>query len=160
MRRMVLPLLAGVLVACVAPPGAMARAQEAAQELNLDARFGRTELAMDRVAPAARDEFAVHHRAWGTSVRVADVELVGMRAKGQRSVEAIVRVAWYRPDQQELRVTTLKQGWRDKDGWQLVAEQRLEGDVGLLGEPVVYETPREEAAPAQFPTIRLGGGVE
>jgi len=160
MRGMAFCFLAAALAACAAPPGAMARAQEAAQELNLDTRFGRTELAMDRVAPSAREAFAAHHRAWGTAVRVADVELAGMHAKGERNVEVVVRVAWYRPDQQELRVTTLKQSWRDKDGWQLVAEQRLEGDVGLLGEPVVYETPREGAAPAQFPTIRLGGGVE
>ncbi len=135
----------------------MARAQQAAQELNLDARFGRTEMAMDHVAPTARDEFAAHHRAWGAAVRVADVELAGMRPHGERSVEIIVRVSWYRPDQPELRTTTLKQKWLDKDGWQLVEEQRLEGDVGLLGESVVYETPREAAAPAQFPTIRLVG---
>jgi hypothetical protein len=72
-------------------------------------------------------------------------------------VEVIVRVAWYRPDQQELRMTTLTQSWRDKDGWQLVAERRLEGDVGLLGEPVVYEAPRDPPSASQFPTVRLQG---
>jgi hypothetical protein len=67
------------------------------------------------------------------------------------------RVAWYRPEQQELRLTTLKQGWRNQNGWQLVAEQCVEGDVGLLGEPVVYQAPEEVRSPAQFPTVRLGG---
>ena len=39
--------------ACTPPQGAVA-AQQVAQELNVDARFGRTEIAMDHVAPAAR----------------------------------------------------------------------------------------------------------
>jgi hypothetical protein len=152
------PLVACVIgVGCAPPQGSLASAQEAAQELNLDARFGRSEIAMDHVAPDAREDFAAHHRGWGTTVRIADVELAGMRAHGEHDVDVLVHVAWYRPEQQELRSTTLKQGWRDKNGWQLVAEQRLDGDMGLLGEPVVIETPTEERPPAQFPTIHLGG---
>jgi hypothetical protein len=148
-------LLAGA-AGCAAPPTALARAQEAAQELNLDARFGRNELAMEHVAPAERDDFALHHQGWGTRVRVADLELAGMKAHGNQDVDVIVRVAWYRPEQQELRVTTLKQRWHDKDGWHLVGEERLDGDVGLIGEPVVYAAPPAQP-PARFPTIRLGG---
>ncbi len=139
------------------PPGPLASAQEAAQELNLDARFGRTEIAMDHVAPPARDAFTAHHRGWGTSVRVADVELAGMRAHSEHDVEILVRVAWYRPEEQELHMTTVKQGWNDKNGWQLVTEARIEGDVGLLGETVVFEAPPAERASPQFPTVRLGG---
>jgi hypothetical protein len=144
--------------ACAMPPGPLASAQEAAQELNLDARFGRTEIAMDHVAPPARDAFTAHHRAWGTSVRVADVELAGMRAHSEHDVEILVRVAWYRPEEEELHITTVKQGWKDKNGWQLVDESRLDGDVGLLGETVVFQAPPESShPPAQFPTVRLGG---
>jgi hypothetical protein len=152
------PLAVGAFCAGCAPPqGSLASAQEAAQELNLDARFGRSEIAMDHVAPDAREDFAAHHRGWGTSVRIADVELAGMRAHGEHDVDVLVHVAWYRPEQQELRTTTLKQGWRDKNGWQLVAEQRLDGDVGLLGDPVIFERPAVERPAAQFPTVRLGG---
>jgi hypothetical protein len=143
--------------ACAMPPGPLASAQEAAQELNLDARFGRTEVAMDKVAPPARDAFAAHHRAWGTGVRVADVELAGMHAHSEHDVEILIRVAWYRPDEQELHLTTLKQGWNDKNGWQLTSETRIDGDVGLIGEAVVFEGPPPgDRAPAQFPTVRLG----
>jgi hypothetical protein len=138
----------------------MAHAQETAQQANLDARFGRNELVMEHVAPAARDAYAAHHRGWGTTVRVADLELAGMRAGSEHDVEVIVRVAWYRPEEEELHVTTLKQDWREAGGWQLVSEQRLAGDVGLLGETVVFESPREPRPPAQFPTIRLGGAEE
>ena len=143
--------------ACAMPPGPLASAQEAAQELNLDARFGRTEIAMDHVAPSARDAFTAHHRAWGTGVRVADVELAGMRAHGDHDVEILVHVAWYRPEEQELHSTTLKQGWNDKNGWQLTTESRIDGDVGLIGEAIVFEAPPGgERPPAQFPTVRLG----
>jgi hypothetical protein len=157
MRRTIAVTVAAIVGACAPPPGPLASAQEAAQELNLDARFGRSEIAMDHVAPDARAAFASHHHGWGTSVRVADVELAGMRAHGTHDVDILVRVAWYRPEEQELRLTTLKQGWRNQNGWQLVAEQCVEGDVGLLGEPVVYQAPEGARSPAQFPTVRLGG---
>jgi hypothetical protein len=149
--------IAFVSTACAMPPGPVASAQEAAQELNLDARFGRTEITMDHVAPTARDEFTAHHRGWGTSVRVADVELAGVCAHSEHDVEILVHVAWYRPEEQELHQTTLKQAWNDKNGWQLTSESRIDGDVGLIGEAVVYEEPPGgERPPAQFPTVRLG----
>ncbi len=160
MRKVALVLLgcSGALLAgCPAPPTALARAQQAAQEFNQDVRFGRSELMMEHVASAARDEFAEHHRAWGTGVRLADMELAGIRPEGDHALRVVVRVAWYRPEEQELRTTTLEQTWHDKDGWQLVAEKRLDGDVGLLGEHVVYEAPSALRAPARFPTVRLVG---
>jgi hypothetical protein len=148
------PLVAA-LFGCPTPPTAMARAQVAAQEFNVDSRFGRSELALDRVAGSARDEFAMQHRGWGTSVRIAEVEVSGLRPRGERDADVIVRVAWYRPNEQELRTTTLKQNWCDQGGWKLVGEQRLDGDIGLLGEPIVYERPPDAPAP-QFKTVRLG----
>jgi hypothetical protein len=162
MRKLVVVLFASFgalgLEGCPAPPTALARAQQAAQEFNQDVRFGRSELMMEHIAPSARDDFATRHREWGTGVRLADLELAGIRPRGDHELHVIVRVAWYRPEEQELRTTTLEQRWSDKNGWQLVEEKRLDGDVGLLGEHVVYETPSEGRAPAQFPTVHLGGG--
>jgi hypothetical protein len=164
MRNVIVVLVACASVApvagCPAPPTALARAQQTAQEFNQDVRFGRSELMMEHVAPAARDDFAEHHRAWGTGVRLADLEVAGIRPQGDHELEVIVRIAWYRPEEQELRTTTLEQTWRDKrdlDGWQLVAEKRLDGDVGLLGEHVVYQVPGSRRVPARFPTVRLVG---
>jgi len=148
-----------VLEGCPAPPTALARAQQAAQEFNQDVRFGRSELMMEHIAPSARDDFAAHHREWGTGVRLADLELAGIRPRGDHELHVIVRVAWYRPEEQELRTTTLEQRWSDQSGWQLVEEKRVDGDVGLLGEHVVYEVPTAGRPPAQFPTVRLGGGT-
>jgi len=144
------------LVACSAPPGSIARARENAQELNLDARFGRTEQALQHVAEAAREDFVLHHRGWGSSVRIADVDFERMKPQGKHDVDIFVRVAWYRPEQQELLMTTVKQTWRDSAGWQLVGEERLDGAIGLLGEAVVFQAPPGAREPAQFPTIRLG----
>jgi hypothetical protein len=163
MRRIVLVVLgwsgAFALAGCPAPPTALARAQQAAQEFNQDMRFGRNQLALEHVAPAMRDAFTNQHRAWGAGVRVADIELAGLRPHGEHELDVIVRVGWYRPEEQELRTTTLQQNWRDAEGWQLASETRLEGDIGLLGEPVVYEQPSGPRPASQFPTVRLSGAA-
>src|SRR5579872_2434269 len=80
-----------------------ARAQEAAQELNVNARFGRMELVVERVAAKEREEFLTHHRGWGGGIRVADSELSGFHMTGDTDAEVSVRVAWYRPDEGDLR---------------------------------------------------------
>ena len=134
-----------------------ARAQEAATELNVNTRFGRLELAAEKVAPAAREAFLARRKAWGGNVRVADYELASFKMKGESDAEMVVKVAWYRIDEGDLRVTMLKQSWHDfKGDWRLVDEHRAEGDVGLIGEPAPNEPARSVAKRAQFPTIRLG----
>jgi hypothetical protein len=162
-RRVVVLVLAWAgataLSGCPAPPTAIARAQQVAQEFNQDARFGRTELTAPHVAPQAREAYAASHRAWGTGVRVADLELEGMQAHGDHELDVIVRVSWYRPEEEELRTTTIRQSWRDEGGWELTGEKRIDGDAGLLGEPVVYQAPGESRPHAQFPTVHLGGGT-
>jgi outer membrane murein-binding lipoprotein Lpp len=144
------------LAACVSPPSPIAKVREASQELNINARFGQNEMAMDHVAPDARDSYAARHRAWGSAVRVADVEFSGLKQRGDHDVDVFVRVAWYRLEQEELLSTTVKQGWHDAGGWQLVTEERSDGDMGLLGETVVFQAPAKAPGPAQFPTLRLG----
>ncbi len=141
-----------------------ARAQEAALELNLNARFGRMELAAERVAPKARDPFFERRKAWGNEIRVADYDVTGLKMKGPSDAETSVKVSWYRANEGDLRVTTLKQKWHDFDGtWQLVDENRGEGDVGLLGEPPTKASEPSGATGArgtpkraQFPTVYLG----
>lgn len=141
------------------PPTGVQRAQQTAQDFNLDSRFGRSDLVLPRVEPAERDEYAAHHRYWGTAIRVADIEMAGMKPHGDDDVDVFIKVAWYRMNEQELKMTTIKQHWHSKtDAWLLTAESRLDGDLGLLGEPVVVESPDGPRTPPQFPTIRLSGG--
>lgn len=89
-------------------------------------------------------------------MRVADTELVGMRF-GDTEAESMVAVAWYDVTQQELRGTTIRQKWKNqKNDWMLASEERVDGDLGLFGEPVpMRETPKTHET-AQFPTIRIG----
>jgi hypothetical protein len=134
-----------------------ARAQEAARELNVNARFGRMELASEHVAPKAREAFFQRRRTWGGAIRVADYEMAGMRMQGEEDAEMFVRIAWYRIDEGDLHVTTLRQKWHDfKGDWRLVEETRSDGDIGLLGEPIVTVAPPEGRKNAHFPTVRLG----
>jgi hypothetical protein len=150
---------ASALAACALPPTGLQKAQQTAQDFNQDSRFGRSDLALSRVDSAVRDQYADHHKAWGTSVRVADIEMAGMKPHGDGDVDVFVHVAWYRMSEQDLKQTTLKQHWHSKtDAWLLTAEERLEGDPGLLGEPIVTQAPDAPRTPAQFPTIRIGGG--
>jgi len=146
------------LPACPAPQTAGARMQEEASELNTNTRFGRMELAMERVAPSEREEFLQHRRFWGGAVRIADYELVGAKLTADEDADVTIRVAWYRADEQELRSTTVRQRWHDHKGdWLLVGESRLEGAPGLLGEQVVSDAPPAPRVHSQFPTIRIGG---
>jgi hypothetical protein len=152
----VAPLVLALAGACATPPGPLSRAREVAQEFNINARFGQNELLMEHVAPNARDSYAAHHRTWGSGIRVADVEFSGMKPRGDHDVDIFVKVSWYRLEQEELLSTVVKQGWNDSGGWQLVTEERSDGDMGLLGDAVVFQAPPEAHGPAQFPTLKLG----
>jgi hypothetical protein len=149
-------LLLALPAACAAPTSDAQRGQQAAQAFNQDARLGRAEAALERVDPALREAFTEHHKAWGNDIRIADLELAGLKAHGAHDLDILVRFAWYRETEQELRTTTVKQVWRDKDGWLLIGEERLEGDVGLLGDAVPPPAPVEPHAPARFQTVRIG----
>jgi hypothetical protein len=151
------PWLAALTAACASPVNDVQRGRQAAQDFNQDARIGRADTALERVAPALRDDFAAHHKGWGSDIRIADMEVAGVKAHGPHELDVMVRFSWFRVVEQELRVTTLKQAWREHDGWELVGEERLDGAVGLLGEAVPAEAaPAEPHPPAHFPTVRIG----
>ena len=132
-------------------------------DLNVNSRFGRTEIAAEKVAPKGREDYFEHRRGWGGKVRIADTELAGLKMLGDDDAEVSVRVAWYAMNEGELRVTLLKQTWHDfKGDWKFVSEVRADGDVGLIGEKIpVPEKPAADspARPrnAQFPAVRLSG---
>lgn len=154
------PLLALPLLVACAGQSRPARMQEAAMEVNLNARFGRMELAGEHVAPQGRPAFFGHRKVWGSRVRIVDSELIGVRfLKDDAEAEAQVRIAWQPVDDGDMRMTTVKQTFKEmKNGWYLVSEERSEGDVGVFGEKP--ESPKD--APVQMPrktkfdTIRLG----
>lgn len=155
-------LLSGLVLLAIGCAGQSrpARMQEAATEVNLNARFGRMELASEHVAPQGRPAFFGHRKVWGSRVRVVDSELVGVRfEKDESEAVAMVRIAWQPVDDGDLRVTTIKQTFKDiRNGWYLVSEDRAEGDVGLFGEKpeAPQDAPQQAPRKSKFDTIRLG----
>ena len=138
------------------------RAQEVALETNMNARFGRMEIAVENVAPEARERFMEHRRGWGSTIRVADYDMVGLKMKGVEDCETVVRIVWYRFAENELKQSSLKQKWHETKGnWKLTDENRLDGDPGLIGDPIPAQPHDLAAAQAStprraFPTVTLG----
>jgi hypothetical protein len=136
--------------------------QETSSTMNTDVQFGRSELAIEQVLPKSREEWSKSHRAWGTAIRITDSEVAGMHLVDASHGEVTLKVNWCFTDQQELRVTTVKQKWKDVStaaggGWMLASEERVDGDPGLLGDvvppPEAASTPKAKTV---LPTIRLG----
>jgi hypothetical protein len=151
-----------LLGACLTQTSGAARAQEAANDFNHHARFGRMELASEKLAVAARDELMKHRAGWGTRIRIADLETAGIRMLGKENIDAevSVKVAWFRPEEGELHTTFLKQKWHDQQGdWRLMSEDRADGDMGLIGDASRREVVSDPAPPARFPTVKLTGAT-
>lgn len=140
------------LASCLAVPPASERATDAARELNLAARFGRMDIALGLTSGAARKNFLAHRADWGRGVRIVDVELASMAMQDGDHAEIHVDYSWTRIDEGVLRTTRIAQHWEDTGGgWKLVREKRLQGDLGLFGEPL--PAPNGEPHPdVQFAT--------
>ncbi len=147
-----------LLSACAGIGTPASHAQEAAQNIAENERFGRIELVLEKVAPGARPDFVKAHAGWGGRITIADTELGNFHMTGKEDAEMNLRVTWYNASEQELRTTLLRQKWHGPQGnWLLMSEERIDGDIGLLGEKVVVQAPEEAPTHAQFPTVRIGG---
>lgn len=136
-----------VFTACM---GAMTPAQkldDAVKETNDAARFGRTDLAVERVVPTMRSAFIKRHRFWGADVRIVDVEYAGVEKMSEREAVILVGFGWFRPAEGMLRTTTVRQTWKNDRGagpWFLFDEEHVSGDLGLLGEAVTVMHPEKK----------------
>ena len=124
--------------ACISPPPPSELATDAARDLNLAARFGQMSAAATHAAASERSNFLERRAEWGKSVRIVDTELAGFEMNQADRAEVFVDITWLRVDELEVRSTRVSQHWRDDrdGGWQLFREKRVDGDVGLFGEPV------------------------
>lgn len=153
MRRVLLALSLFALAGCPMPQTSAQRLTEAALEMNTAVRFGRMDVALERVGAKAREDFLRSHAGWGTHLRVVDVEFGGFEMVQRDEADVFLDVLWVRSDETTVRTTRIAQRWRDERGhWELVGEARRDGDVGLLGEPEPTEGAPGEAAGAS------GGG--
>lgn len=154
-RSIVLGVFATALAACMPPQVPAREVSDVARDLNIATRFGRMDVAAEHTAEGHRQRFLESRAAWGTEVRVVDVELAQLRVPDAKSAEVIVDVSWVRMDEGLLRSTRIRQDYENPGGgWLLSAEERVAGDFGLLGENVMILRP--ESRDARFPskTIR------
>lgn len=135
------------LASCMGSMTPMMKLDDAVKETNDAARFGRTDLAVERVVPANRTAFVKRHRLWGSEVRIVDVEYGGVEKMSEGEAVIIVGFGWYRPAEGTLRTTMVRQTWKNDKGtgpWFLADEERVSGDLGLLGESVKVVVPERE----------------
>jgi hypothetical protein len=136
----------------MSPPAPSELASDAARDLNLAARFGQLGAAAAHASERERPEFLKRRSAWGKTLRVVDTELAGFEMQTHEDAKVFVDIVWLRMDEMTVRSTRIAQFWRDYrvGGWLLVREKRVEGDLGLFGEPV--ERAPSRAKDVHFPT--------
>jgi hypothetical protein len=144
-----------VLLACVLLPGCLfqnlsptTQLSERVYALNEEARWGRMDLAAQRVMPRYRQRFLDSRRAWGREIAIADVEVSALvLAEDSESATSAVEINWYDQRTMVLRSTLLRQRWAKTDaGFFLEEEDVTGGDEELL-------EPGEEAE-ASAPSTR------
>ncbi len=144
---------ASLLAACMPAATSARKVSDVARDVNVATRFGRMDVAIEHTAEAHRPEFMRQRADWGKEIRILDVEITKLEMKDEDSAEVFVDVGWVRMSEGLLRSTRVKQDWRSEENdWQLAAEERLSGDLGLLGEPVVVlrpEAPRDVHFPVK-----------
>lgn len=142
--------------ACIPPQAPAQQVSDVARDLNVAARFGRMDVALEHTAQSHQPEFMARRAEWGRDIRVVDVELSEFALHSPDAADVIVDVAWTRMDEGLLRSTRLKQHWENPGGgWKLSAEERTQGALGLFGENVVVlrpDRPRDVHFPSK--TIR------
>src|SRR5688572_5995578 len=151
MRPILALFLVSALGACMPSQVPAREVSDVARDFNIATRFGRMDVAAEHTSEAHRSEFLASRAEWGSNVRVLDVELARLDVPDSEKAEVIIDVSWVRMDENLLRSTRLRQNWENPGGgWLLSGEQRLSGDVGLLGESVTVLRP--ELRDSHFPT--------
>lgn len=99
-----------------------------------DLRWGRMPAAELSVDSEMRAAFLAHHRTWGESVQVIDVEVDGMRSSGDHGTVR-VRVSWvHAGDSTDVKQSVVEEQWESRLGaWKLRGERVVAGDQGLFG---------------------------
>lgn len=153
-RRLARFVSLGFLVACATgcfgPQTPRGKADEAARELNMAARWDRMDMALQRSAPDARREFVEHRKDWHQSTRILDTQLAGLHLLDPTHAIVQVDVSWTLSNDTTLRITRLEQRWSDDEGkWVLEKEKYVAGAQGLFGGEVDHAEPRGDK---HFPT--------
>jgi hypothetical protein len=147
------------LAGCMTPPTPAERVTDAAMALNIAARFNQLDVAVSHAAAKERPEFMKRHAAWGASLRIVDVEMASLSLPESDRALVLVDYAWVRNTEGNMRATRVEQTWKDDAGWHLVAEKRVAGDIGLLGEPMPEAPPPQPDKQFATRTIHEDGAA-
>jgi len=158
-----IPILALVLVSgCVLhniSPQELLR--DSVMGLNDEARWVRMDLAAERVAPPYRSAYRANHQAWGRSIQIADVEILGaeLDADAEGAVST-VSISWYSYSTMMLHNTVVRQRWLSAGrSYVLVSERVVDGDPDLLAPPESDEDGDEDGDGAE-PDGRVARGSD
>jgi hypothetical protein len=157
-----LVLAAGVTLGCATAANTRAKLDDAVQETNVAARFGRGDIAVERVAATARPAFLRRHKGWGRDVRIVDVEFGSVEKMGATEAVVLVSFEWQGRGDGLLRSTVVRETWKNEGGdagWWLVDEERASGDIGLLGDAAAPKAEEAAKAPAlpRYETMTIPG---
>ncbi len=137
--------------------------REAVEGTNSQARWGRLDLAAQRVHPLYREAWAEVRKEWGEELQIAGSEVASLQLDAdQDGATSQVEVEWYRFDTMTLRHSTIEQRWERVEGsFALLSEEIVDGDEGLLAELPAEEPegepPDEEGGEAEAPSEGPGG---
>ena len=114
------------------------RLKDAVYGLNSETRWGRMDLAIQRVVPAYRAEFEATHSRWGKSIRIADVDITNVETAGEDNESAVsyVSIRWYDARTLLMSDTVVAQTWKKVKG-----TYGLTGEAVRSGSPALLQTP-------------------
>lgn len=141
-------VLVPIALAACALPGCMlidsispqVRLGDQVHQLNDEIRWGRVDLAAQRVAASHRRQFVQSHRGWGANIHVADADVTNMDlGLPDGRAASYVTYSWFDERAMELQSTTVRQLWvGEGEGYVLVGEEVIGGEASLLpGAPVI-----------------------
>jgi hypothetical protein len=126
-----LPVLGGCFLMNVQ---ADERLRESVYGLNEEARWGRIDLALERVSPAYQGKFARRRALWGRRIQIADSDMTHLKLDDDKDkATSLVAVSWYDYATMTVHQTLVQQHWKRVDiRYMLTDERVLDGDPALL----------------------------
>ena len=102
---------------------------ESVHTYNEGVRWERFTAAAAVVPPAERDDFLDEREALADDLRITDVEIVRVAARGERA-DIQVKMSWYLDSRGTVNETWVRQRWeRQGAAWRVVDERRVRGDA-------------------------------
>ncbi|MBW2460414.1 MAG: hypothetical protein JRH11_02125 [Deltaproteobacteria bacterium] len=140
--------LGGCLYQNMSPATKLRDSVEAGNE---GARWGRMDIAYERIAPEYVRDYARRHYDWGDGIQMADLDILRLEmAEDEDSANVTVAFGWYDYDTMILHRTVVRQKWRSTGSgyFVLFEEEIIDGSDQLL-EPEEEDEEEEDEALAE-----------